>query len=59
MYWFLFLFQNTCLNNGDVNLVQFLQEIASEQQFEVTYVDVEEKSISGKSRKSTENQVSC
>lgn len=42
-----FLFQNTCLNDGDVNLVQFLQEIASEQQFEVTYVDIEEKSISG------------
>ncbi|XP_076167405.1 protein Loquacious-like isoform X2 [Ptiloglossa arizonensis] len=40
--------QNTCLNVGDVNLVQFLQVIASEQQFEVTYVDIEEKSISGK-----------
>lgn len=44
----LILFQNTCFNDGDVNLVQFLQEIASEQQFEVTYVDIEEKSISGK-----------
>ncbi|KAL2748510.1 RISC-loading complex subunit tarbp2-like isoform X1 [Vespula maculifrons] len=43
----LFELQNTCLNDGDVNLVQFLQEIASEQQFEVTYVDIEEKSISG------------
>lgn len=42
------LLQNTCFNDGDVNLVQFLQEIASEQQFEVTYVDIEEKSISGK-----------
>ncbi|XP_043463760.1 interferon-inducible double-stranded RNA-dependent protein kinase activator A homolog isoform X4 [Leptopilina heterotoma] len=42
--------ENTCLNDGDVNLVQFLQEIASEQQFEVTYVDIEEKSISGKSQ---------
>ncbi|XP_043269785.1 RISC-loading complex subunit tarbp2-like isoform X2 [Venturia canescens] len=40
--------ENTCLNNGVINLVQFLQEIASEQQFEVTFVDVEEKSISGK-----------
>ncbi|XP_034944137.1 RISC-loading complex subunit tarbp2-like isoform X2 [Chelonus insularis] len=40
--------QNTCLNDGVVNLVQFLQEIASEQLFEVTYVDIEEKSISGK-----------
>ncbi|KAJ8675325.1 hypothetical protein QAD02_011111 [Eretmocerus hayati] len=42
----LFELQNTCLSDGDVNLVQFLQEIASEQQFEVTYVDIEEKSIS-------------
>lgn len=42
------MLQNTCFNDGDVNLVQFLQEIASEQQFEVTYVDIEEKSISGK-----------
>ncbi|XP_074108784.1 protein Loquacious-like isoform X1 [Cotesia typhae] len=40
--------QNTCLNDGVINLVQFLQEIASEQLFEVTYVDIEEKSISGK-----------
>ncbi|XP_012262952.1 RISC-loading complex subunit tarbp2-like isoform X6 [Athalia rosae] len=40
--------ENTCLNDGDINLVQFLQEIASEQVFEVTYVDIEEKSISGK-----------
>ncbi|XP_053982047.1 RISC-loading complex subunit tarbp2-like isoform X1 [Hylaeus anthracinus] len=44
----LFELQNTCLNVGDINLVQFLQEIASEQQFEVTYVDIEEKSLSGK-----------
>ncbi|CAK9814495.1 Interferon-inducible double-stranded RNA-dependent protein kinase activator A [Anthophora plagiata] len=44
----LFELQNTCLNDCDVNLVQFLQEISSEQQFEVTYVDIEEKSISGK-----------
>lgn len=27
--------------------MQFLQEIASEQQFEVTYVDIEEKTYSG------------
>lgn len=40
--------QNTCLNDKSFNFVQFLQEIASEQQFEVTYVDIEEKSISGK-----------
>lgn len=40
--------QKTCLNNRDFNFVQFLQEIASEQQFEVTYVDIEEKSLSGK-----------
>ncbi|XP_074108789.1 protein Loquacious-like isoform X5 [Cotesia typhae] len=41
-------YENTCLNDGVINLVQFLQEIASEQLFEVTYVDIEEKSISGK-----------
>lgn len=40
--------QNLSLNIKDFNFVQFLQEIASEQQFEVTYVDIEEKSISGK-----------
>ncbi|XP_015175784.1 PREDICTED: interferon-inducible double-stranded RNA-dependent protein kinase activator A homolog isoform X1 [Polistes dominula] len=40
--------QDTCLNDGDINLVQFLQEIASEQRFEVTYVDIEERSVNGK-----------
>jgi RISC-loading complex subunit TARBP2 len=35
------------LNDANFNFVQFLQEIASEQQFEVTYVDIEEKSITG------------
>lgn len=42
------VFQVTPLNKKDFNFVQFLQEIASEQTFEVTYVDIEEKSISGK-----------
>ncbi|XP_031350712.1 interferon-inducible double-stranded RNA-dependent protein kinase activator A homolog isoform X3 [Photinus pyralis] len=42
--------ENTSLNIKDFNFVQFLQEIASEQQFEVTYVDVEEKSLNGKSQ---------
>ncbi|XP_015175785.1 PREDICTED: interferon-inducible double-stranded RNA-dependent protein kinase activator A homolog isoform X2 [Polistes dominula] len=40
--------EDTCLNDGDINLVQFLQEIASEQRFEVTYVDIEERSVNGK-----------
>ncbi|XP_028173523.1 interferon-inducible double-stranded RNA-dependent protein kinase activator A homolog isoform X2 [Ostrinia nubilalis] len=40
--------QVTPLNNKDFNFVQFLQEIASEQAFEVTYVDIEEKSMSGR-----------
>ncbi|XP_025832118.1 RISC-loading complex subunit tarbp2 isoform X2 [Agrilus planipennis] len=40
--------QNVNLNIKDFNFVEFLQEIAAEQEFEVTYVDVEEKSISGK-----------
>ncbi|XP_012550852.2 loquacious isoform X3 [Bombyx mori] len=39
--------QVTPLNNKDFNFVQFLQEIASEQSFEVTYVDIEEKSMTG------------
>ncbi|GLG99032.1 Maternal effect protein staufen [Gryllus bimaculatus] len=34
--------QNKSLNDATFNFVQFLQEIASEQQFEVTYVDIEE-----------------
>lgn len=42
--------QKTSLNNQEFNFVQFLQEIASEQQFEVTYVDIEEKSLTGKSQ---------
>ncbi|XP_063907607.1 RISC-loading complex subunit tarbp2 isoform X2 [Zophobas morio] len=36
--------------NKDFNFIQFLQEIATEQQFEVTYVDIEEKALSGKSQ---------
>lgn len=39
------ILQSTCLNDPKVNFVQFLQEIAGEQQFEVTYVDIEEKSF--------------
>lgn len=42
--------QKTPLNGTGFNYVKFLQEIASEQQFEVTYVDVEEKSISGRTQ---------
>lgn len=42
-----FLLQSTCLNDSNVNFVQFLQEIATEQQFEVTFVDIEEKTYSG------------
>ncbi|XP_026470194.1 interferon-inducible double-stranded RNA-dependent protein kinase activator A homolog isoform X2 [Ctenocephalides felis] len=40
--------ENTKLNIPDFNFVQFLQEIASEQQFEVTYVDIEERSHKGR-----------
>lgn len=47
--WF-YLQQVTPLNNKDFNFVQFLQEIASEQSFEVTYVDIEEKSMTGRSQ---------
>lgn len=42
-----FLVQSTPLNNKDFNFVQFLQEIATEQSFEVTYVDIEERSMTG------------
>ncbi|KAF7265064.1 hypothetical protein GWI33_021598 [Rhynchophorus ferrugineus] len=37
--------QTVNLASKDFNFVQFLQEIASEQNFEVTYVDIEEKSL--------------
>ncbi|XP_021936445.1 RISC-loading complex subunit tarbp2 isoform X2 [Zootermopsis nevadensis] len=40
----------TSFNDASFNFVQFLQEIASEQEFEVTYVDIEEKSVTGKSQ---------
>lgn len=39
--------QTTCLNSTELNFVQYLQEIASEQQFEVTYVDIDEKTYAG------------
>ncbi|XP_044008079.1 RISC-loading complex subunit tarbp2-like isoform X2 [Aphidius gifuensis] len=39
--------ENTCLNDTLVNLVQFLRNIATEQNFEVTFVDIEEKSMTG------------
>ncbi|XP_008198431.1 RISC-loading complex subunit tarbp2 isoform X3 [Tribolium castaneum] len=42
--------ENIVLNSKDFNFIQFLHEIASEQQFEVTYVDIEEKALSGKSQ---------
>ncbi|XP_049778534.1 RISC-loading complex subunit tarbp2 isoform X1 [Schistocerca cancellata] len=42
--------QNTPLNTSNFNFGQFLQEIATEQRFEVTYVDIEEKSVTGKTQ---------
>uniref|UniRef100_T1J8G5 DRBM domain-containing protein n=1 Tax=Strigamia maritima TaxID=126957 RepID=T1J8G5_STRMM len=42
--------QTTSLNSHGVNYVQLLQEIAGEQGFEVTYVDIEELSVSGKNQ---------
>ena len=35
------------MSNANINYIQFLQEIAAEQQFEVTYVDIDEKTIYG------------
>ncbi|KAK9501331.1 hypothetical protein O3M35_012067 [Rhynocoris fuscipes] len=40
--------QTKSLVDPDLNFVQVLQEIAVEQQFEVTYIDIEEKSLTGK-----------
>ncbi|XP_055376567.1 RISC-loading complex subunit tarbp2-like isoform X2 [Condylostylus longicornis] len=42
--------QSTCLKNTEINYVQFLEEIAHEHEFEVTYVDIEEKTYSGRSQ---------
>ncbi|XP_049778536.1 RISC-loading complex subunit tarbp2 isoform X2 [Schistocerca cancellata] len=42
--------ENTPLNTSNFNFGQFLQEIATEQRFEVTYVDIEEKSVTGKTQ---------
>lgn len=44
------LLQTISLSLKEFNFVQLLQEIASEQQFEVTYVDIEEKSLTGKTQ---------
>ncbi|XP_059616747.1 RISC-loading complex subunit tarbp2 isoform X2 [Phlebotomus argentipes] len=38
--------QSASLSSPDINCVQFLQEIASEHQFDVTYVEIEEKTYS-------------
>jgi len=40
------MFQSASLA-ADVNCVKFLQDIAHEQQFEVTFVDIEERAASG------------
>ncbi|CAH1977098.1 unnamed protein product [Acanthoscelides obtectus] len=39
--------QSIALCAKDFNFVQFLQDIATEQNFEVTYVDIEEKTLNG------------
>lgn len=40
--------ENTCLNDTTVDFVQMLHDIATEQRFEVTYVDIDEKTMSGR-----------
>uniref|UniRef100_A0A1Q3F446 Putative staufen n=1 Tax=Culex tarsalis TaxID=7177 RepID=A0A1Q3F446_CULTA len=40
--------QSTCLNDKSVDFVQMLHDIATEQRFEVTYVDIDEKTLSGR-----------
>lgn len=37
----------TCLNDKSIDFVQMLNDIATEQRFEVTYVDIDEKTLSG------------
>lgn len=41
------MLQQTCLSQRQLNFVQFLHEIAVEHQFEVTYVDIDERAFSG------------
>lgn len=41
------LLQRTCLGNWQLNYVQVLHEIAREHLFEVTYVDIEERTVGG------------
>lgn len=43
----LYFFQKTCLKNNKIDYIKLLGEIATENQFEVTYVDIEEKTFSG------------
>lgn len=42
------IWQTSCLKDNDINFVQYLQDIANEHQFEVTYVDIEEKTYNGR-----------
>ncbi|KAL5289742.1 TARBP2 family protein [Megaselia abdita] len=42
--------QNVCLKDQNLDPAKFLEEISQEQQFEVTYVDIEEKSYSNLSQ---------
>lgn len=39
--------EKTCLKNNKIDYIKLLGEIATENQFEVTYVDIEEKTFSG------------
>ncbi|XP_046389570.1 interferon-inducible double-stranded RNA-dependent protein kinase activator A homolog [Ischnura elegans] len=40
--------QRVSLSASDFDCISFLSEISDEQQFQVTYVDIEERSVSGK-----------
>lgn len=42
------ILQCVAINTKEFSSVQFLQELAQEQMFEITYVDIEEKSVTGK-----------
>lgn len=50
LFFYIFLLQEVCLKDKKLDAVKFLEEISQEQQFEVTYVDIEEKTYSNLSQ---------
>lgn len=46
--FYFFYLQKTCLKEPKIDYIKLLGEIAHENQFEVTYVDIEEKTFTDK-----------